>query len=358
MRRAARISQVTSPSMTPDASGKSALYLVRSYAIPANDPSAARLANLSWTYDSAVSAVALLTTGEPAQARQLLDQLAALQRTDGSLDFAYDTSNGASIQLFRTGTIAWAGYAALLYRLTEDSSRYNALIAGAARWLLARQLPTGLLAGGPDVAWASSQHNLVAYQFLSLLALSPVTGFSSGGLVSAASKIAAGIDSTLTVAPASGQLGFIQGTNDQLRPLDAQTLGILYLLSRGRQADAQKVRAYIESAFKVSSRSVVKSSATATYNQTYAASGPFTGYRPYATGGPDVLWAEGTAQATWAAKLLGVNQDPLTSWSRITSSGLLQADRTVTDSPVNEYHVWPASAATAWAVIAADGLPH
>ena len=84
----------------------------------------------------------------------------------------------------------------------------------------------------------------------------------------------------------------LQGTNDQLRPLDAQTLGILYLLARGRYADAQKVRAYIEStAFKL-----VKSSSIATYNQSYSA----TGYRPYASAGPDVLWYEGTAQVTWA----------------------------------------------------------
>jgi hypothetical protein len=344
--------------MVGDASGKARLYLVRSYDIPANDPSAARLANLSWTYDSAIAAVALQATGEPAQARQLLDQIAALQRTDGSLDFAYDTATGASIQQFRTGTIAWAGYAALLHRLSENTTRYNSLIAGTARWLLARQLPGGLLAGGPDVTWASSQHNLIAYQFLALLALSPVGGLTSPQLATAATRIAAGIDGSLMVTPANGQLAFIQGTNDQLRPLDAQTLGVLYLLTRGRRDDALKVRAYIEAAFKVSGRSVAKSAAPATFNQTYAASGPFSGYRPYAGGGPDVLWAEGTAQATWIAKLLNINQaNPLTSWSRISGAGLLQADKTVTDSPVNEYHVWPASAATGWAIIAAEGLP-
>jgi hypothetical protein len=182
-------------------------------------------------------------------------------------------------------------------------------------------------------------------------------------LAGAATKIAGGIDSTLTVTPASGQLGFIQGTNDPLRPLDAQTLGIAYLLARGRYADALKVRAYIDAAFKLSGRSIVKSAATSTYNQTYAATGPFSGYRPYASGGPDVLWFEGSAQADWASGLLGINHTvedkALAAWRNVTigrGEGPLQADRTVT-SAVNEYHVWPASAATSWAILATEGLP-
>ncbi len=361
MRRAARrprasAAQTTGTSLEPvkDASGSSKLYLVRSYDIPSTDPSAARLANLSWTYDSAIAAVALQADKETTQARQLLDQLQALQRTDGSLDFAYDTSTGASVQVFRTGTIAWVGYAALLHKLTTGTARYDALINGVSRWLLARQLPSGLLAGGPDVTWASTQHNLIAYQFLALV-----------GQTNAASKIAAGIDANLTITPASGQLGFLQGTSDQLRPLDAQTLGILYLLARGRYADALKVRAYIEStAFKLANRSIVKSSSIATYNQSYSASGPFTGYRPYAASGPDVLWYEGTAQVTWVTGLLGIDNSAwdkaLAAWRNVTISkgeGPLQADKTVTDNAINEYHVWPAAAAASWGIIALEGLP-
>jgi hypothetical protein len=369
MRRAARrphaaIAAATVPGTTQDASGTQKLYLVRSYDIPSDDPSAARLANLSWTYDSAISAVALDADDDPAQAQQILDQLAALQRTDGSLDFAYDTSTGASIQLFRSGTIAWVGYAAALHRLSTGSTRYNALAAGAAKWLLARQQASGLLAGGPDVTWASTQHNQIAYLFLSLLAASPPSGLTSTQLSTAASKIATGLDSLL-ITPASGQLAFVQGTNDALRPLDAQTLGIIYLVARGRYSDALKVHNYVESAFKVTGRSVAKSTATATFNNTYSASGTFSGYRPYAIGGPDVLWHEGSAQADFTTGLLGLDnstQDKaLDAWAKITTSrkeGPLQADRTVTDSNVNEYHVWPASAGTSWSLIAAKGLPH
>ena len=54
--------------------------------------------------------------GEKAQAEQLLDQLAALQRTDGSIDFAFNVADGSSLQQFRSGSIAWIGLAAATYR--------------------------------------------------------------------------------------------------------------------------------------------------------------------------------------------------------------------------------------------------
>ena len=60
--------------------------------------------------------------GEKAQAEQLLDQLAALQRTDGSIDFAFNVADGSSLQQFRTGSIAWIGLAAATYGNLYGSS--------------------------------------------------------------------------------------------------------------------------------------------------------------------------------------------------------------------------------------------
>ena len=47
------------------------LRLVRSFDVPSGDPAAERVANLSWTYDSAVAAIALINAGEKAQADEL-----------------------------------------------------------------------------------------------------------------------------------------------------------------------------------------------------------------------------------------------------------------------------------------------
>src|SRR5581483_3209283 len=66
--------------------GSTTLQLVRSFDIPTDDPSYVRLLNWSWTYDSAITAAAFTVSGYSSEAQQLLDQLAALQHTDGSIE--------------------------------------------------------------------------------------------------------------------------------------------------------------------------------------------------------------------------------------------------------------------------------
>jgi hypothetical protein len=340
------------------------LRLMRSFDVPADDPAAARMANLSWTYDSAVAAVALMFAGEKAQAEQLLDQLAAVQRTDGSIDFAFNVADGSSLQQFRSGSIAWIGLAAATYRNLYHSTRYGTLAGGAARWLLARRQSTGLVAGGPDVSWVSTQHNLLAWFFLSSVDDDVVTGLKSSDLDKATDTLASAIESKLIVSVDSTHSAFVQGVNDASRPLDVQALGLLFLEAAdkgqsGHPSTAEKVRAYLGSAYAVSGRSIVKSTVPATFNQTYAAAGPFSGYKPYADGGsPDVIWAEGTAEVRFALKALGESTTTLdksiTAWGAVTTArgeGPLGADRTATGQEINEYHVWPTSAAASWTLL-------
>jgi len=335
------------------------LRLVRSYDIPADDPAATRMANLSWTYDSAVAAVALMAAGERVQAEQILDQLAALQRTDGSIDFAFDVSNGASIQQFRSGSIAWIGLAAAVHADTYNSPRYDALAAGAARWLLARQQANGLLTGGPDVSWVSTQHNLVAWLFLSSINRK-LSGIAPGLFDKSAQDIATGIQRDLIVSVDATKSAFVQGTADALRPLDVQALGLLFLkrnpAGKNPNPNLAKVRNYLNT-YAVSGRSVVRSSDSVGYNDTYAASGPFAGYRPYAGAGPDVLWAEGTAQVRYTLRSLGEStatlNNAISAWDAITTAGAegpLGSDRTAADE-INEYHVWPTSSAASWTLL-------
>jgi len=376
-----------------------ALSLVRSYQIPSDDPSAVRLANLSWTYDSAVTAVAFEETGNVAQAQQLLDQLKALQRTDGSIDFAFNTATGQSIPEFRTGTIAWTGLAAADYRAATCSSSYDAVAYGAAKWLLSEQLVSpsapayGLIRGGPDVTWVSTQHNLIARAFLAHLAdaidgnlrhgsegrgngngpscpggLSGLTGPQasafSAQLHHAVALLDAGISAELYVrltpgtAAQAGIAYFKEGVGDDVRPADAQALGALWLLSQGRTQDAQAVVNYANQSMSVSNRSVALSAKPLTYNETYSSPGPFSGYLPYADPGtPSVLWLEGTLEMRFAEHALGDDTSTLdrsiVGWQGITgfSTGPLQADKTVVGNIFNEYHPWPDSAAAAWELL-------
>jgi hypothetical protein len=342
--------------------------LVRSFDVPADDPSAKRMENLSWTYDSALASISLLFAGEKAQSEQLLDQLSALQRTDGSIDFAFNVADGSSLQQFRTGSIAWIGLAAATYDNLYRSSRYDALAGGAARWLLARRQPTGLLSGGPDVSWVSTQHNLIAWFFLSSVGDKVVTGMKPSDLDKATDAIGDGIERDLIVSIDATHSAFVQGAKDAVRPLDVQTLGLLFLEASGRGhssklTTADKVKAYLtSSAYAVSNRSIVKSSDPASFNQTYTATGPFSGYRPYADAtGPDVIWAEGTAQVRFALKALGDNTSVLDKtislWGAVTKAGPLGADRSVTNQEINGYHVWPTSAAASWTLMGQIGTP-
>jgi hypothetical protein len=341
------------------------LRLVRSFDVPADDPAAARMTNLSWTYDSAIAAIALISQNEKTQAEQLLDQLAALQRTDGSIDFAYNVSDGSSLPVFNTGAIAWTGVAAAMYRSTYDSNKYDALAGGTTKWLLNRRNSAGLLTGTPSATWVSTQHNIIAWYLMQIVTDRLPSGVSSSTVVSARNALGTAIKRDLLVNVNSTQMAFNQGAGDPTRALDAQVLGTLFLaydgaLGNNSQASSQmsKVLAYIDSAFPVSGRSVVKSTGLTTYNNTWAAAGPFSGYRPYATGtGPDVLSGESTAQVRYMWREFGVTPSALDSqvnaWNAITSGkgyGPLAADRTAS-TPGLEYHAWPAAATASWELL-------
>lgn len=332
------------------------LRLVRSFDIPRADPAYDRLLNISFTYDSALAATAFARVKNRAQTEQLLDQLKALQRTDGSIDYAFDTLTGASDPHFWSGTIAWTGYAAETYRSAFRSNRYGSVSDRVKSWLVSQQLPNGLIKGGPTVTWASAMHNFVAWNFFTLYAANN-SGSKRNEALAAAARIQSGIDSLLMVDDSRG-LRFKQGLDDPTEALDAQTLGILYLIARGRTSEAGRVADYMQANFAISGQTIARSSDPATFNETYAASGPFSGFKPYANvpGAPEVLWMEGTLEARRALAAL---RRPTTSldasnsaWRAVTGNSVapLMANRTISSS-LNEYHVWPVSSTASWTLL-------
>ena len=351
------------PAVLSAAGATHPLQLVRSFRIPARDSSAARLANWSWTYDSAVTTIAFTAAGDRHDAATLLDQLAALQAADGSIATAFDVLTGESSGVVRSGTVAWVGLAAAGYDHRFRSTRYRTVAERAAAGLLALRSADGLVQGGPDVTWISTQNNLLAYALLTRLGrdIRSAHPASAARDAAAAKTIAAGITTGL-MSTARGT-HFIEGAGDTVLPLDVQALGAMFLRSRGQTATARRVVAFANARFAVSGRSIVRSSAVSTYNETYAAPGPFSGFRPFAGAGtPDVLFLEGSAQMLAAESAVGAPTAALAaslrSWAKITSGSgeaPLMADRTVAAGGYGEYHVWPAAAGAAWAVLAADG---
>ena len=81
--------------------------------------------NVSFTYDSALATFAFLSAGAKTQSEQLLDQLKALQRTDGSIEYSFNVRPARARRSVRAGAMAWVGYAALAYREIYNSTKYD-----------------------------------------------------------------------------------------------------------------------------------------------------------------------------------------------------------------------------------------
>ena len=342
--------------------------LVVSHVVPVGDPAAA-INRRAWTYDSAVAAAAYAETGRKRAARRLLDVLARIQRDDGGFASSYSETGSHPDRLLRTGPIAWVGLAAIAYREAFCSARYDAMVAGVARWLLERRVTSassparGLLVGGPGVTWVSTEHNLEARAFFAHVddasagrgpCPTPVDGLSASlrtQVSAAVDGLDAGIDRALFIPGPPGSAFFGQGLDDRARPVDAQAMGIQWLLGRGRAADAAAVAATADATLRVEGRRI----------EGRDGAGAFTGYRPFADSwGPDVLWMEGTLQMRMAKAALGQDvatlDDSADRWAALTPAGLLlHADRTVVGNPAGDYHVWPAAAPASWLALSRSG---
>lgn len=328
------------------------LALVRSFDIPTGDAAYNRLANLSWTYDNALAAIAFVDLGYRSQAEQLLDQLKALQLTDGSLAFSYDVRTGAGSGQIRSNALAWVGIAAVAYRAKYNSGRYDTLTGGLADYLLKSRRTDGLVLGGPDVQWVSTQHNLLMSEFFrsayqeygSHTIAQSITG---NDLNTAYNAAATAIVSKLLVQ-AGGQAYFVQGLNDARIPLDTQTLGSVFLSLRN-DGRATQVGNWLASNLYQAPR--VVSGRT------------WSGYKPFAgSNAPNIIWSEGTIQADWALHRLGL---PTTQADTAVlgilgttdggTIGPLGASQAVDDRAWGEFPSWPTSAAGSWLLIQAAG---
>jgi hypothetical protein len=368
--RAVLVGLVMALMLGAGASGASAASggLVVSYAVPATDPGAV-VNGRAWTYDSAVSAAAAAATDREPVARRILDALARVQRGDGGFASSYAADGSNPDSLLRTGAVAWVGLAAVGYRAAFCTTRYDALLVGVARWLLERRVSSsaspafGLLVGGPDVNWVSTEHNLEARAFFARLddvvhGRSPcptaVTGLSAAlrsQVAGAVSGLDAAINRALYVGGPAGGAFFGQGLDDRAHPVDAQAMGIQWLIGQGRRAEAAAVAATADATLLVTDRRV----------NGREGAGAFTGYRPYAEAwAPDVLWMEGTLQMRMAKAALGEDVSALDAsadrWAALTGGGmLLHASADVIGNPAGDYHVWPAAAPAAWLVLARSG---
>lgn len=362
--------------------------LVRSFWIPQSDPdygyvgdathrSGYRLEQRSFLYDDALAILAYLQDGNATRARDVLTQLAQLQAGDGSFVFSYDTFLGRFADEYRrTGAMAWLGYAAVQYEIATGDRQFRNLATRLADHLTSLQVTAdrgyaaddpryGSILGGHGsydsdyvfhdtaIPWVSTEHNIDAYFFLRDLAY-----VSHDDRYAGAADLVKG--SLLTNHWDGAHQRFFQGVSldgpDSGQALDLYSWGGLFLLAVGQEAKARALADQMQ-AFEVTVPGVQTSTDPESYNVTYATDQPITGYRPYleSPGYPDppsVVWGEGS----WGAALLRLRlgedvSDPLSALRRLQRldrhGGVVQVTAGRRSLPY-EFHVWPATAATAW----------
>ena len=135
-----------------------------------------QLEDIAFTYDQSLAAQAFIFFGDLKDAEALLlffDERAA--KKDGGFFNAYDTVDGRSAeQIVSTGPNLWVGIAALQYEhrsnaLGGKKGRFLPLARNIADWVLGFMDEEGGVPGGPSIDWYSTEHNLEAYAFFSML---------------------------------------------------------------------------------------------------------------------------------------------------------------------------------------------
>jgi hypothetical protein len=342
----------TAPLAAAAAATTDPLLLVRSFDIPAGETRYAGLTNYTWTYDNALAVFAFISVGSRGQAEQVLDQLRALQLDDGSLDFAYNVQTGMGAGRARTGAMAWVGLAAAAYERKYRNSRYDKLLEGVLDHVLALRTSDGLVKGGPDVAWVSTQHNLLTIGLLRDIVDQIGTGSRkmgdwTGSQLNDIQNSMGNAVLSKTLVQNGAFAHFIAGVGDRAIPTDVQALGALYLQLRGDGRATQVAGNLAQNGFLIAPR------------RTASGAGPYSGYRPYLDPtSPDVVWSEGTFEAALALKRLGVSSPATTTAvAQLTAStdngtvAPIGADRNVDGTKWGEFHTWPTSAAASWLLV-------
>ncbi|RJO64918.1 MAG: hypothetical protein C4540_02595 [Candidatus Omnitrophota bacterium] len=132
------------------------------------------LANWAFVYDQSLAAQAYVYFGDFQKAKKLLDFFAVkAKRIDGLFINAYYAADGSSAEYtVHSGPNIWLGIALLQYTQKAKDSSFVSLAEEIAQRIIALQnedKDKGIR-GGPSVRWYSTEHNLDAFAFFSMLA--------------------------------------------------------------------------------------------------------------------------------------------------------------------------------------------
>ena len=316
--------------------------LILSYAIPENAEEYQYLRARSWSYDNALTIIALSAAGECEVAQTILSSLLAQLDDDSFIAFDLNLSNTETGPYF-TGTQAWVLFSITEYNANCDDSQFLAQAELMADAMLTLQdEDTGSLRGSRDVSWYSTEHNISAY-----FALNGLSGITQNPSYQNAAEQ---IQTSLMENHYDDIRGcFMQGIGDTVHALDTATLGALFFITIGDPDRALSCLDYAET-FRTAS-------ACSAGNTTQVV----RGFKPYKTPDTNFVWLEGTLQLAVAYAANG-NIDR--SYEIVREiQGLHSGDNLLLyachSTQSNEFAYYPSAASTAWMAIFTNlyGIP-
>ncbi len=287
-------------------------------------------ADIAYTYDNALAALAFISAGNLASAGSILDAYATIgPEPDGDFLHRYRASDGGPANgLEVVGHNAYLLQAMVLYSLESGDSRYKGLAINLADYLLAHQDVDGGLFGRFSVTWKSTEHNLAAYSAIHNMAVV----FGLPRYEDFAQAVRAFIE-----AECWDEVRFFTGENDPMIVTDVQALGTM-ILGPGFASGSYWVEDWTLTTRRYHGQQV-------------------TGFDLNID--RDTVWTEGTLQQAMAFLLAGdlARADGyMTEAEKLfrPSGAFLQASNVGTTGFGENFRPWQAVAPTAWYVLLAN----
>ncbi|ENF9513119.1 phage tail protein [Escherichia coli] len=335
---------------------------IRSYRMPsdAGDETVRVMKDRTYTYDQAVSAIALMAQGH-SQVERFVRGLCAIVGSGGSEGsvpfFVNRMSAQTSSQYYRTGNAAWVAYA-LAYYLLKYPDGEMAVVARdkltqCAEWIETFRVADngdiryGLYTSGsgryldgvfyPDFKadWCTSEHQFDLWFLFDLMGRVGFTGYAEK-----AKALADAIMEKLWVEDEGRFYAGMRTTGpDKASPLDCASWGGLFVSN----IDMEKARRCF------------------TYlDRFWYATHDATGYTPYHPeyGYPNKqrgVWVEGSAGVALLARRLGDDATAMDILARLAPLRTRYGYIDSCDYPGNDdMPAWPSSCNTAWMILACD----
>lgn len=335
---------------------------IRSYRMPldAGDETVRVMKDRTYTYDQAVSAIALMTQ-EHSQVERFVRGLCAIVGSGGSEGsvpfFVNRMSAQTSSQYYRTGNAAWVAYALAYYLLKYPGGEMTVVardkLTQCAEWIEmfrvtdGSDVRSGLYTSGsgryldgvfyPDFKadWCTSEHQFDLWFLFDLMGRVGFTGYAEK-----AKALADAIMEKLWVEDEGRFYAGMRTTGvDKASPLDCASWGGLFVAN----IDMEKARRCF------------------TYlGRFWYATHDATGYTPYHPeyGYPNKqrgVWVEGSAGVALLARRLGDDATAMDILARLAPLRTRYGYIDSCDYPDNDdMPAWPSSCNTAWMILACD----